>query len=528
MPFLNSTQLQCPACRRPFNVQLEQIIDAGSDPGGKERLLSGRLNIATCPQCGNSGMLNTPLLYHDPAHELLLVYTPMELNLPQNEREQLIGGLTRNLMASIPANARKGYLFNPQSVLTMDSLIERILEADGVSPQMLAEQRQRGQLLTRLLSASEPELKPLVKAHDDELDEFFFQLLAAVTDSAQREGRQDEVSRLVQLRNRLVSLASWSRRQGITPQMLDEQQARMDLMELFLAADESEWPRLARQHDKKLDYLFFQLLSVMAQRAPKQTAAVILKLRDQLADLTSTGRDVQAGQRAMDGLRSAADAAGGLTREMLLEQLVNAEGNAAVEILAIAGGPVLDYGFFLLLADKIDAVKKQGNQQEAARLDALRNKLVMVTEEWEQTKRARAERVYGEIDELFQAKDRGAVIKRLLPEVDEFFLSLLAGRAEAAKRAGQEDIAGQLEQLLGQIIAQIQANAPPEVQLVNNLLELETKSAIYQALVARREELTPVALGVMEELLQDARAKRQNALAGRLQTIIESAKRVAG
>jgi len=42
------------------------IIDVGERPEAKAVFVSGQLNIAACPQCGYAGMLNTPLVYHDP------------------------------------------------------------------------------------------------------------------------------------------------------------------------------------------------------------------------------------------------------------------------------------------------------------------------------------------------------------------------------------------------------------------------------------------------------------------------------
>lgn len=523
MTFLTPTQVQCPACGRPFPAQLEQILDVGSDLSGKQRLLSGRLNVATCPFCGSSGMVSTPLLYHDPAQDLVLVHVPTELNLPQNEREQLIGGLTRNLMSRIPMEARKGYLFNPQTVLTMDGLIDRILVADGIPPEVLAEQRRGSQLISRLLVATEPELEPLVKAHDDEIDEGVFQMLAAMIESARRDERQDQAQKLTQLRNRLLPLASWSRGRGITSKMLDEQQVRLELLERFLAIEESGWPDLAKQHDQDLNYHFFQLLTAVAGGAPAEMAARLHRLRDQLVEHTTAGRDVQARQAAIEGLKTAADAAGGLGRETLLEQIISADGDAAVEALALAGGPLMDYSFLLLLADKIDSAQKQGEKQEAARLSALRSRLVTMTEEWEKASRLRAERVYGQIEDLLRAEDREAAINRLLPEIDESFLTLLAGRREAAHKAGQEETAKRMELLMDQVLTQIRASAPPEIRLINDLLELEDNAAILQMLHSRSDELTPALLAAMEQMVENLRSDKREALAGRMAAILELA-----
>jgi hypothetical protein len=449
---------------------------------------------------------------------MLLVYVPMEMNLPQEQREQLIGGLTRNLMSQIPAEARKGYLFNPQVVLTMDGLVEQILRAEGIPAEVLETQKKQSQLLSRLLAVTEAELPLLVKAHDGEIDERFFQMLAATIDSVQRAGRQDEVQQLVQVRNRLLPLASWSRQRGITAKALDEQQARVDLIEQFLTTEESQWDTLAREQDRRVDYAFFQLLTAMAEGIEGEMAAKLYRLRDLLMNLSSTGQAARSSLEAVDELKAAADAAGGLTREILLERILSADGNAEVEALAIAGSPALDYSFFILLADKIEAADKE---EEAARLSFLREKLVTITEEWEKARTARVEQVNRQLEELLQAEDSEELIQRLLPEIDQVFLSILANRVEMAKKARESEIAVKVERLLDQILTQIRASAPPEIQLINDLMELEDKAAIRKTLASRQEELTPAMLAVMDEMYRNLRSDGRDALAEKMATLRE-------
>jgi hypothetical protein len=516
-------QVQCPVCHISFPVQLEQVIDVGSDPAAKERLLSGQVNVADCPQCGNQGMLSAPLLYHDPAHDMLLVYVPMELNLVGNQREQLIGSLTRDLMSRIPAEARKGYLFKPQMVLTFDNLVERILQAEGVPAEVLEKQKKQSRLLSRFMGAADAEVQALVKAHDDEIDETFFLMLSAEIELAGRSNRQDRAASLMKLRDRLLVLASWSRERGITPDKLDAQQARLDLIERFLQTDESEWPSLARDNDAKLDYLFFQLLTAVAEQEDEDGAAQLLHLRGQLMNLSSVGQTAKAHREAVQGLREAATAAGGLTREMLLEQLLGARDEDALEALAEAGSPVLDYSFFILVADRIEAAEKSSDTEMVARLLALREKLLTLTDKWEKARTARVAQIGRQLDALLQASDPEDMVQRLLPEVDELFLSVLSSRAGAAKKAGQDDAAGKLEQLMNRIVAEIRAQIPPGIQLINELVEQEDETALRQLLAERQAELTPDVLGVIERLHDDLRSSGDGNLVRRMAKILELA-----
>jgi hypothetical protein len=113
------TQINCPQCNQPINAEVRQLFDVGEDPAAKQRLLSGQFNLANCPHCGFHGNLATQLVYHDPEKELLLTFTPPGINRPRAEQEAHIGRLINKVTDSLPAEKRKGYLFNPQAVLTM-------------------------------------------------------------------------------------------------------------------------------------------------------------------------------------------------------------------------------------------------------------------------------------------------------------------------------------------------------------------------------------------------------------------------
>ncbi|MGF1504412.1 MAG: CpXC domain-containing protein [Anaerolineae bacterium] len=118
------TTVTCPNCGQPFNALLEQILDVGTDPSVKDRLLSNQINTVTCPHCGWNGQIGTPLVYHDPAKPLAIVHVPMQLNIDQTERERMVGQLTQTLMRTLPEDAPKGHLLQPQTALTMQGLIE--------------------------------------------------------------------------------------------------------------------------------------------------------------------------------------------------------------------------------------------------------------------------------------------------------------------------------------------------------------------------------------------------------------------
>ena len=148
------TRINCPNCRQPVTADVDQLFDAGSDPSAKSRLISGAFNQIRCPSCGYQGNLSTPIVYHDPDKELLFYFFVPPDRQHADYQERIIGALINQVVNKLPQEKRKGYLLRPQSVLTLQGLVERILEGDGITREMLQAQQQRLNLLQRLLTAS--------------------------------------------------------------------------------------------------------------------------------------------------------------------------------------------------------------------------------------------------------------------------------------------------------------------------------------------------------------------------------------
>jgi hypothetical protein len=179
MNAIQNVSIACPNCRQRFAAQVTTLVDAGQDPEAKAMLLSGQLNVALCPHCGHAGMLATPLLYHDAENELLFTFVPAELGVSELEQQRMFGDATSRIIAALPAERRKAYLLQPRSFLRLEAMIEAILAADGITPEMLAAQRARTALLERLLGTPAQDVRRTIAQEDDgQIDFDFFQLLS--------------------------------------------------------------------------------------------------------------------------------------------------------------------------------------------------------------------------------------------------------------------------------------------------------------------------------------------------------------
>ena len=174
----------CPRCGGQMIADVQQIFDVSVDPLDKERLLRGATNIAVCPSCGYQSQIAMPIVYHDPEKELLLTYFPPEMNMPLPEQQKILGPMITKVVNSLPPEKKKGYLFQPRSMLTYDTLFETILEADGITKEMLNEQKYKGELIRRLLQTSPESLTEVIHQEESHIDQSFFLMLNNTLDAA--------------------------------------------------------------------------------------------------------------------------------------------------------------------------------------------------------------------------------------------------------------------------------------------------------------------------------------------------------
>ncbi len=199
------TQINCPNCGTTYQAEIHQIIDVGRQPELKQHLLSGQLNVAVCPSCGAGGQISTIMLYHDPEHELFMLYTPQEMQLDQVQREQYIGRLTKEVLDNTPQEQRRAYMLQPTTILTMESFMEKVLETEGITRDMIQRQRKQAELLNTMVKADTDVQEYLMKARSDEIDETFFAMLRSYVEAAVQSNDNEQLLPLVNLQAKLMT-----------------------------------------------------------------------------------------------------------------------------------------------------------------------------------------------------------------------------------------------------------------------------------------------------------------------------------
>ena len=292
-------QTACPRCKQPILAEVQLLFDMNTDPTAKQKLLGRSTNTAHCQACGYEGLISTPIVYHDPEKELLLTYFPGELGLPLNEQEKQIGPLINQVVNALLVEKRKGYLFQPNSMFTYQSLIDRILAADGITKEMIETQQKRLNLIQRLLSMTNGEDRVTVIRQEASLvDGETFALLSTLIQSASAQGDEASAKLISQVQTELLNETEFGKKL-----LADSQETQQALKELDKAnkegltrkklldilssvKSETSLTTLVSLTRSGLDYQFFQILSEKIEKEQGENKQSLTTLRDQLLDLT--------------------------------------------------------------------------------------------------------------------------------------------------------------------------------------------------------------------------------------------------
>ena len=293
------TQIACPRCRQMITANVEQLFDVTQDPQAKQRLLGGISNMARCPHCGYQGRLATPVVYHDNDKELLLTYFPPELNVSLNEQERIVGPLIKQVMDRLPPEKRKAYLLKPVPNLTYESMIQTILEKDGITPEMLKEQQDRVALIERLLQASSADVRAeIIKQNSALFDEQFFALFSRLAQSAAASGQEPVARAMVDVQKQLLEETEFGRslKESVgeleaatkTLQEVGQALTREKLLDIVLESpNDARLRAYATIARGGMDYQFFQLFSEKIDKISGEERTRLESIREKLLDFTN-------------------------------------------------------------------------------------------------------------------------------------------------------------------------------------------------------------------------------------------------
>ncbi len=415
------TQVNCPSCRQPVVVEVQQVFDVAEDSLAKQKLLSNSVNFLHCPFCGYQGMLALPIVYHDPNKELLLTFFPPDLKTPINEQEKQIGPLINRIIDRMPQEKRKAYLLQPQNMLTYQTLVEKVLEADGITKEMIEEQQKKVRLLERLLTTPKEDRVAIIKQEEDQFDLGFFSIFSSILQSVLDQG--DEASK-----NELV------------------------------------------------------------------------ELQQQLYENTKVGKELKQLSRETENALKSLQEAGkeGLTREKLLEVILNAKTDTEISTIVGLTHSGMDYVFFQLLSEKIEAAS---NDEEKHKLLDLREKLLKQIEEINNQIKTEMNKSKDNLERILQAENIEEEVTKNPEVINDFFIQNIQNEIAYARQKGDSERLNKLDQLMGVIE---KYSAPlRQIKLLETMLEIEDETALDKLIEEHQDELTDDFISLLNNVIAE-------------------------
>jgi len=315
----------------------------------------------------------------------------------------------------------------------MESLFDAILEADGISKEMLEEQRARVKLLDTLREAMEDDqaLDELVQEHREELNYEFFLLLSGLIDADQETGEAEKAEALRDLREKLLERVS-----PTMPGVAPEDASYEDIIEMLQGVEPgAAWRSAIALNRSRLDYGFFQALTAKIEAAGDQDAV------EKLTELR---------QRILTEI----DALNRMTREaqdsasLLIMELSEAED---LEAAVREHRDDISDVFVSVLTRYQEAARVQGDAVRAEKLGRILEKVIDVLEEDLEPE----VRLIHKLLLSGYPEGTGAILEEHRGLLDDAFLASYDRYLASLEEREDQELLDRLKEIRAQIVAKI-------------------------------------------------------------------------
>ena len=315
---------------------------------------------------------------------------------------------------------------------------------------------------------------------------------------------------------------------GITPEMLKEQQDRVSLIERLLQVTANDVrSELIKQNANLIDEQFFALFSRLAQSAAasgqEPVARAMVEIQQQLLEETEIGRGLKESVGELEAAQKSLQEAGQrLTREKLLELILTSPTDARLKAYVSLARGGMDYQFFQLLTEKIE--KASGD--EKAKFESIREKLLDFTNELDKQLEARYKQAQDFIESLLKQSDVEKAVHDNLDGFTQDTVDIVNQMLRQASEKNDYERMGKLQKMM-EILRQV--STPPEVAFVEQLLDVPDQDSLEKMLDENKalinDQFMEALIGLVGQV--DAAAGQGNveakALAEKLSTIYKTA-----
>jgi hypothetical protein len=301
---------------------------------------------------------------------------------------------------------------------------------------------------------------------------------------------------------------------GITPEMIKGQQDRLMLVERLLQANSPDVrSEIIKQNEKLIDEQFFALFGRLVPRNanPEQDPVVrqMAELQKQLLEETEFGRGLQESVSEMEAASKALQEAGqSLTREKLLDLVIEAPNDARVRAYVSMARSGMDYTFFQTLTDKLEAA----GGEEKKKLEELREKLLDYVNEVDRQLEEQYKEAQAFIDQLLEQEDIAKATRENIQGFTQQSVDLVSQMLRQASEKNDYARMGKLQKMME--VLQEASAPPPEVAFIEQLLEAPDDAAIEKMLTENEEKLNEDFMNTLGGLMAQLEAQGQSGQGG--------------
>ena len=318
-------------------------------------------------------------------------------------------------------------------------------------------------------------------------------------------------------------------RDGISPEMIKAQQDRVMLIERLLQASAPEArSEIIKSNPALFDEQFFALFSRLLQGAGASGQELVVKpmadLQKQLLAETEYGHQLQEQVGELEAVAKSLQEAGqGLTREKLLDLVLQVQGESRLRAYASLARNGMDYVFFQNLTEKID----QASGDEKKRLEGLREKLLDYVNEIDKQLEARYKQAQEFVERLLGQPDVARAANDNLPGFTQDAVDVVQNLLRQASEKNDYERMGKLQKIVE--VLQAASAPPPEVAFVEQLLDAPDEAGVEKMLAANESLVNDAFMEALNGLVAqvDAAAVQGNpdakALADKLSTVYKVA-----
>ena len=252
----------------------------------------------------------------------------------------------------------------------------------------------------------------------------------------------------------------------------------------------------------------------------------MVEIQNQLLEETEFGRGLKESYGELDAASKTLQEAGqNLTREKLLDLVIEAPNEARIRAYVSLARGGMDYTFFQNLTEKIDA----SEGEEKKKLEELRENLLEYVNEVDRQLEERFKQSQALVEKILEQEDVAKATRENLEGFTQETVDLVSQMLRQASEKNDYARMGKLQKMVE--VLQEASAPPPEVAFIEQLLEAPDQAAVEKMLTENEEQVNDNFMSTLSGLMAQLEAQAQSGqggqqakeLSGKLESVYKTA-----